>query len=54
MLDGIWIKYLSQQTKHYCVFEFRSFWYIWTVAGPAGVIGPLQRPNKGGRTTKKK
>ena len=35
-------------------FEFRSFRSITTIAGPGGVIGPLPRPNKGGRTTKKK
>ena len=68
MLDGIWINnchltharwnmdkiLVTANQTLLCFFEFRSFWYIWTVAGPAGVIGPLQRPNKGGRTTKKK
>ena len=31
-----------------CLFEFRSFRSIRTIAGPRGVIGPLPRPNKVG------
>ena len=31
--------------------EFRSSRPIRTIAGPGGVIGPLPRPNEGGRTT---
>ena len=36
------------------IFEFRSFRSITTIATPGGIIRPLPRPNKGGRTTKKK
>ena len=35
----------------FVLFEFRSFRSVRTIAGPGGVIGPLPRPNEGGRTT---
>ena len=36
------------------LFEFRSFRSVRSIAGRGGVIGPLSRPNSGGRTTGEK
>ena len=46
--------FVTLLTTVYFLFLFRSFRSITIIAEPGGVIGPLPRPNKGGRTTRKK
>ena len=46
--------FLTSSLFFFSVCEFRSLLSTRDIAGPGGVIGPLPRPKKGGRTTAKR